>query len=194
MLREYEKSGFAPREGSVIFDCGAADGDTAIFFATLYPRSEIHAFECDAANFGFLEKNIALNGFNNVRAHQAALYKRSATVYFDKNYRLTEDESRAHSDAIAAVGIDDFVKTHGITNVGLLKFDIEGGEQDALLGAVETIRRDRPILMVPIYHLKDDIAAIPRFIANLGLPAKIELKWTEQRLWGMDCVAFVRLG
>ncbi|WP_051854721.1 FkbM family methyltransferase [Streptomyces sp. NRRL B-1347] len=36
----------------------------------------------------------------------------------------------------------------GLTDVGLIKIDVEGGELDVLRGALNTIRRDRPVLYV----------------------------------------------
>ena len=70
--------------------------------------------------------------------------------------------------------------------------DIEGGEQDALRGALQSIKRFKPKLMIPIYHLEDDIVEIPRLLHSLNLRMEFSLKWTEIRAWGMDCVLFVR--
>jgi len=38
-----------------------------------------------------------------------------------------------------------------------IKMDIEGAEHDALDGAVQTIRRDRPRLALSAYHRPDDL-------------------------------------
>jgi hypothetical protein len=48
--------------------------------------------------------------------------------------------------------IDSFVKTNGIGRVWLIKWDIEWAEIESILGAKETITRDKPVLIVSIYH------------------------------------------
>ncbi len=56
------------------------------------------------------------------------------------------------------------------TNVDIIKIDVEGHEMDVVLGAVETIRRDRPILLVEIEqrHLKRPISDVFDYIIKLG--------------------------
>ena len=45
--------------------------------------------------------------------------------------------------------------------------DIEGAEQPALRGAIQTLKRDRPRLAISLYHSMDDMVQIPRWIADL---------------------------
>ena len=47
-----------------------------------------------------------------------------------------------------------------------LKMDIEGGEFDALQGALETLKKYRPLLAISIYHRIDDYIRIPYFLKN----------------------------
>ena len=42
--------------------------------------------------------------------------------------------------------------------------DIEGAERQALRGALATLRRDRPRLMIDSYHRPDDLAVLPPLI------------------------------
>ena len=97
-----------------------------------------------------------------------------------------------NTDEIETLALDDYVEEHGIRNIGLIKFDIEGGEQEALKGCARTIRSQRPLLYIPIYHLPSDIYAIPAFLKGLGMPMEFRLKWTEKKVWGVDCVLFVK--
>ena len=91
-----------------------------------------------------------------------------------------------------AVSIDDYVKENNINDVSLIKFDIEGAEMNALKGAINTIKKQKPLLYIPIYHLESDIYEIPKFINDLGLETKFRLKWVEKRIWGVDCVLFCK--
>ena len=70
--------------------------------------------------------------------------------------------------------LDHFAEEHGLT-VGLIKADIEGAEQSLLRGAEKTIRKDRPALMISIYHNIDDLLDIKPMIEawNLGYEFRI---------------------
>lgn len=194
-LTEYEKDGYNPNDGETIFDCGAAYGDTALMFATLYPHSKIYSFEYSKEQFSYLQKNIRVNNIEDrVKAINTFLYADSKEHILNKNYEIKEikDGDEVQGDHIETTSIDDYVKRHNIRNIGLIKFDIEGGEQDALLGCVNTIKRYKPLLYIPIYHRKDDIYKIPIFLNSLSMKMSISLKWTEKKVWGVDCVLFVK--
>lgn len=51
--------------------------------------------------------------------------------------------------------------------VDIIKMDIEGAEYDALIGAKNTILRDKPILMISAYHKPEDLFVLPEFINSL---------------------------
>ena len=42
--------------------------------------------------------------------------------------------------------------------------DIEGAERKALAGGMKTIKRDRPILAISVYHGLEDIVEIPKLL------------------------------
>ena len=179
ILNEYYLDGFLPKNGDDILDCGAAMGDTAIVFADQYPDSKIYSFECIEKNIELLNKNLELNNISNVIPINVFLSSKTGKINIDN----------VEYDAIS---IDDYVKRNNINNIGLIKFDIEGAEIEALNGAINTIKEYKPLLYIPIYHLESDIYEIPKFIHNLGLKTKFGLKWVEKRIWGVDCVLFVK--
>lgn len=157
----------------------------------MYPDSKIHSFECDDHSFVNLQKNIQANNKTaNIFAYKKGIYSQTKTLYFD-NWHLVGEKTET-SIEVPCISIDDFVREHNITELGLIKMDIEGGEQQALIGAKESIKRFKPKLMIPIYHLENDIVEIPSFLESLDMPMEFAVKWTEVRCWGMDCVLFVR--
>jgi len=197
ILKEYIMDGFNPENGKDILDCGAAFGDTMILFNKLYPASKVHCFECDSENTKYIKENAELNGITNYQVKDVFLYKKSGDIYIDKNFKVIDNPSdneikEKSLTKIKALSLDDYVKEENITNLGLLKFDIEGGELPALKGAVNTIKTQKPLIYVPIYHLQEDIYEIPKFIDSLSMKYEYKLKWTEKRVEGVDCVLFVK--
>ena len=69
--------------------------------------------------------------------------------------------------------MDDFVKEHNLT-VGLIKTDLEGYEQNFLEGAKQTIKIQRPILILSIYHTFDDFFKIKVWLESLQLNYKFK--------------------
>jgi len=66
-----------------------------------------------------------------------------------------------------AKSLDNFVMECELDRVDLIKFDLEGGDSDAVRGSFETIRRFRPQLALSIYHLTQDFWEIPQAIMNI---------------------------
>ena len=142
--------------------------------------------------YNFLE-NVLLNNIRNVDLIQGYLYKDSNEhVLNSETWKINDTLSGVNTKKITTIALDDIVDQNGIKDVGLIKFDIEGAEQEALLGSVRTIKRYKPLLYIPIYHLRSDIYMIPEFLRKLNMPMEFKLKWTEKKVWGVDCVLFVR--
>lgn len=190
-LVEYEKNGFNPKNGDTILDCGAADGDTAVLFGKLYPNSKIYSFEFENQQYEYLMKNTRDNHVDNVSAIKTFLYKDTGNYWLSPEYKIKSQEKNGYRK-VETMSIDDYVEQNNIDNIGLIKMDLEGGEIGALQGAVKTIKAQKPILYIPIYHLESDIYTIPLFVSQLGMKKKISIKWTEKLVWGVDCVLFVK--
>ena len=63
--------------------------------------------------------------------------------------------------------IDSLVKEICPGKLDLLKLDLEGADQMAIAGAVETLVKNRPQLALSIYHFVSDFWEIPHFIMRL---------------------------
>ena len=61
--------------------------------------------------------------------------------------------------------------------------DIEGAEQDALLGAARHIREEKPKLLISVYHNNEDIWKIPRMIKDMAVDYQLYLRSNGSQ-WG----------
>lgn len=68
------------------------------------------------------------------------------------------------------VPLDQYVREQRLGPVGLIKADVEGMGLELLKGALETIRRDRPILSLCIYHNREEFLGTYDMLRSLNLP------------------------
>ena len=155
-----------------IIDAGGYVGDTALLFSS-YTDKNIHVFEASPSNMDIIHETIRLNHLDNIVPVSKALGEKSGTATFSLGERnscnsLVERPGYNYPDHIEVpvVTLDDYVRENNI-EVGLIKVDIEGGEQLLLKGAVETIRTQHPILLISIYHSANDFFEIKPMIEKM---------------------------
>ena len=110
------------------------------------------------------------------RVHQVALSctRGTATLYVPRIGGQAHSEQARFTPMAGphdAIVVD--VRTldeYALENVGLVKIDVEGHEVDVLAGAADTIRRERPVLLVEIEqrHRQTDVATAFSAIAAMG--------------------------
>jgi FkbM family methyltransferase len=153
-------------------DCGAYIGDTALAFVRKGVNKVI-CFEPVKNNFILLQKNIKLI----TKGTSASIVPVPKGVGSKKeNLSITGSDSGAiirHStnQPVEITDIDSFVKENNC-NVGIIKMDVEGFEWNIIQGALDTIKRNRPILLISIYHNPHDFFTIKPFLKSLNLGYK----------------------
>ncbi len=138
------------KHGDNVIDVGANIGYYTIMAAKYLNSGIVHSFEPDGANIKLLNKNIAVNGLENVKVYPGAVSnKEQMTPYYRSG-----DESGAHnivgSHNLKAKGVVPTVVLDmlNLSNVGLMKVDVEGAEVLVIRGARELLQRSHPILFV----------------------------------------------
>ena len=155
-----------------IIDAGGYVGDTALLFSS-YTDKNIHVFEASPSNMDIIRETIRLNQLENIVPVSKALGEKSGTATFSLGERnscnsLVERPGYNYPNHIEVpvITLDDYVRENNL-EVGLIKVDIEGGEQLLLKGAVETIRTQHPILLISIYHSANDFFEIKPMIEKM---------------------------
>ncbi len=113
-----------------------------------------------------------INEITDIRLFPYALLDKHSTMYFSDGVVSSAIESSATDSSviksgteITCVSIDDTVDAN--EPITLIKLDIEGSELAALQGAAKTILKNKPRLLVCLYHRPDDLWEIPFFIKTL---------------------------
>ena len=184
--------------GKAVIDGGAYWGDSALVFSE-YSPSAIYAFEPQPENHAKLTEVVEKNGMGELIFPQmAGLSDHSGTAplytngmnsganLFDVNPVIQESVKRV--DTIDLVTVDGFVKDNDL-HVGLIKLDVEGNESQVIAGAMETIRRDKPILLISIYHTPKDFFDIKPLLEK----EKLGYRFMVRKLSFHDLVTEVML-
>lgn len=165
----------------VFVDCGAYVGDTIerYLFSHLGIFDRIYAFEPDRRNLEAclyrkerLLKEWALDE-EKITILPYGVGQESENGYINHmnhglGSQITMVNESGACDNVQIVALDDYFSKK-TTRVSFLKMDIEGYEYDALRGAEEILKCDRPKLAICIYHNAADMYRIMIYLKSLGL-------------------------
>ena len=158
-----------------IIDAGGFIGDSAIVLAD-YTKKFVYSFEPEKNNYENLLKTIELNNKKNIIAINCGLGEKEEILKIDKSNsvsQITTNDSE-NIECCKVIKLDDYVKEKQL-NVGLIKTDLEGYESIFLNGAIDTIRQQRPTLLISIYHNFDDFFNIKKRLEDLNLGYKFKI-------------------
>ncbi len=165
-------------KNKAILDIGAFIGDSALILSPL-TTDKVYSFEATTENYNNMLKTIELNNLTNVVAVKTAVGSENTNI--DIRYEGSASSSSElmikepkYIEKCPVIRIDDYVKEHNL-NVGLIKVDIEGAEQDFLKGAMQTIKEYKPTMLISIYHNIDDFLDIKPMIESWNLGYKFTI-------------------
>lgn len=171
----------------VIIDGGGAHGDSLLVFRK-YLRNPIHSFEPHPGMRALMRQTLRLNatllGHDITVAEQALADTTGTRVFMTDNGSSSQIDPGLFSGVEAeTVTLDDYVSRHGL-RVGLVKLDIEGHEQAFLRGAVQTLKTQKPLLILSNYHSYDDFFHIKTFIEQLHCGYEFDFfKGVDASVW-----------
>ncbi len=150
------------KPGMVVVDAGANFGELTLIAAKqVGPTGHVYSFEPVPSIFQVLNRNIVANGFNHVHAQNTGLHEAPGKLQIyeangvdaagENNEGLgtffpTPLRSKPAGE-VPLETLDEFVKTHEITRLDLLKVDVEGSEWCLFQGARNTLNRFKPCLV-----------------------------------------------
>lgn len=176
----------------VALDAGAYNGDTARELAALAPSlKRVYALEPDRRNFRKLSEYAAEEERFEVCPLQCAAWSENTTLIYDAsgNRNAGVNPNAKKTQEVEAVSIDS-VLAGSTEKTDYIKYDVEGSERPALLGSAETIKRDRPRLLVSAYHRSEDIFELPMLIKSIEPSYKLYLRrYSYIPAWDLNIIA-----
>ncbi len=168
---------FKKKHEGVFIDVGAHVGTWSIHLAPYFER--VIAFEPHPGAFNALKKNLQKNKIQNVLLEPFALWDdgpitKKMTLYATPSHStLLETHPLEHKIKgnrlseieVPVLPLDLYLKNKS-EKISLIKIDVEGGEVNVLKGGINTIKRQKPILVIEI-HAEENIATIKKLLSKI---------------------------
>lgn len=166
----------------VFIDAGCLDlGDTRGYIYRNPGYRKVYAFEPDRTNYErCLERKEQFCNDERIEVVNKGLWSSRTQLSFCENAGSSVISEQG-SASVEVTDLDSFME--GKEKVTFIKMDIEGAEMEALSGAKEIIKRDKPDLAICIYHKNEDILDIPNFILDLNPEYKLYIRHYSCYKW-----------
>lgn len=166
----------------VIVDLGAYTGDTILSYLKNYGKDcyqKIYCYEITLETFEILKNN--LQEYDNID------FRLKAVGDCEGQMELINNSVNASANTIIDKSDGNIVMTTLDSDIEdkitLIKADIEGFEQKAILGARKHIINDHPRLLISVYHNNDDLWKIPQMIYELSNDYKFYLRYNSSPIY-----------
>jgi FkbM family methyltransferase len=167
------------KKGDIVIDAGSYIGDWAATASVM--GGKVYAFEpCDTFK-PILNDTAMLNNFTVVNCGlgdentEETLYTGPAGAEsMDKEMTAKWWHGPLPYQTIKIVKLDDFVIDNDIKSIDFIKCDIEGYENNLLLGASKTIKEFHPNLAFRTYHRPGDRELLTKTILDIDRNYDIE--------------------
>lgn len=161
---------FGDRESYL--DLGAYRGDTVEEFLKYCGGNYVSITALEPDRRTFKKLCAYLENVPNSAAYQKAVYSESKTLIFSSNAGRQSTISSKGED-VESITVDELCKNKAVTYI---KMDVEGAEIDAIEGAKETLKLQKPKLNIALYHRSKDIFELPLKISKINSDYKFYLR------------------
>ena len=168
----FDKEIVPAKDDYVFLDGGSYIGDTVDSFISFCngKYSRIICFEPDPQNIAVLESNST--NIENVYNEKKGLWDKKTSLFFS----MEQTASKIADDGSVKVDVTTIDDETLCSNASFIKMDIEGAELNALKGAINTIKNNRPVLAICIYHSDNDMINIIKWVKNLDLDYRLYVR------------------
>lgn len=174
---------FSAQDREIFVDAGCFDASSLTGFISWANGSyeKVFAFEPIDEMFQLIRERLINENISKIELFQSALWRGNEKLPFMKNKSgscVTDLENA--TSFVEGVALDEVVKDEKVT---FIKMDVEGSELNALKGAENTIRKNKPKLAICIYHKPEDVLEIPAYILDLVKEYKFYIRHYSSCIW-----------
>lgn len=152
-------------------DCGAYNGDTYLELSKIFHLGDSYLFEPDPNNYKELVVAIQSSQLVPTLLPLAVSNEYKILSFNSGGEGATVSEDGAVR--VAAVSLDEILNNK---EIHFVKFDVEGGEIDAIMGSSGLITKNRPVLAISAYHRPEDLWKIPDLLQKLCINYTFHLR------------------
>lgn len=147
------------KDGQCIIDCGAFNGDHSIAYSRAVGKNGmVIAVEPGSLAYECLKHNVPLFPFKNTFALQSAVSEEcgeSVSHFTNENLggstcQVVDNKKRKEGEKYLLTVTIDYLAHQAERKIDFIKMDIEGFEAKALLGAIHTLKKDKPGLLIEV--------------------------------------------
>jgi FkbM family methyltransferase len=168
-------------QSTIILDIGAHIGCHTIAYGKINPNAKIYSFEMQKEMFMLLDKNIKENNLTNVKLFNNAIgnkigefeteiklrdggYYKPIAYYTDDKFNFGGLGIGIGGEKVNMITIDNL----NLEGCDYMKIDVEGFEFVVILGALETIKKYKPV----IFYECNQKTLTPEMCAIAGIEYK----------------------
>jgi len=141
---------FNPRN---VIDIGAYEGYWSVGIKEIFPDCNIFMIEGDEDKKEILSKRrfpyeiVLLSDKENITTFYKTkhMYTTGNSIYKENSNSFTGDEY--YSIQILTQTLDKVVEKHKLTDIDIIKIDVQGAEKDVILGGIRTVRSCKAIIL-----------------------------------------------
>jgi FkbM family methyltransferase len=156
-----------PAPGGVLLDLGANIGLASVWLHCHYSFSSQIAVEPDPANIAILRENFACNGIE-AEILQAAIGPEEGEALFSFSEWSNLGHISTSGTRVQVVSVPAIMERFHLSEIDLMKIDIEGAEQDLFLRQAQWLRKVRGII-IEFHPNSVDYPLLTRTVESYGL-------------------------
>lgn len=155
--------------GKCVLDIGSNIGNHGLYLLNECGAGKIYAYEPIKCTYDILKKNFEINGLQdksvllNVGVGEKSGSFAKILAFYEGNLGGTSIEMNDNGD-IPVISIDE---QNIEEEIAFIKIDTEGFEKNVIAGARDTIKRNRPFIMIEI-STESNMNYIDSFLVELG--------------------------
>ncbi len=174
-------------------DAGAFHGESCIVFMEYSPCC-VHSFEPSEASrkhfLSLMRKDGVPKGKYCLVPAGLSNEKKTVQIHDSGGSGMTLSNDSSGDEKIQITTVDSYAEEQKLKCVGVIKADVEGMGLALVRGAEKTIRRDRPVLLLSIYHTKEEYYGIYEFLKSLNLNYSFRIEMLFRTIYETTLLAW----